>query len=88
MGKRRGKNAENQDTPRKSEGRDKPKKRKKRRVRKLLFLLVVGGAGALALSEDARNKALDALFGSEEEFQYSPPSSPSGDDGGGAPESV
>jgi hypothetical protein len=88
MGKRRGKNAENQDTARKSEGRDKPKKRKKRRVRKLLFLLVVGGAGALALSEGARNKALDALFGSEEEFQYSPPSSPSGDDGGGAPESV
>jgi hypothetical protein len=86
MGKRRGRNAENQDKPQK--GRDKSKKRKKHRVRKVLFLIVVGGTGALALSEDARNKVLDALFGSEEEFQYSPPSSQSGDDGGGAPESV
>jgi len=86
MGKRRGRNAEDQDKPQK--GRDKPKKRKKHRVKKLLFLIVVGGTGALALSEDARSKVLDALFGSEEEFQYSPPSSPSGDDGGGAPESV
>ena len=88
MRKRRGNKAEDQDTPKKSKGRDKPKKRKKHRTRKLLFLLVVGGAGALALSEDARNKALDALFGSEEEFQYSPPASPSGDAGGGGPESV
>lgn len=88
MGKRRGSKAEDQDTPKKSRGRDKPKKRKKHRIRKLLFLIVAGGAGALTLSEDARNKVLDALFGSEEEFQYSPPSSPSGDDGGGSPESV
>ena len=56
---------------------EKPKK-KKRRVRKLFFLLVIGGAGALVLSEDVRNKALDALFGSEEEFQYSPPAPTSG----------
>jgi len=56
---------------------EKPKK-KKRRVRKVLFLLIVGGAGALVLSEDVRNKALDALFGSEEEFQYSPPAPGSG----------
>jgi hypothetical protein len=56
---------------------EKPKK-KKRRVRKLFFLLIVGGGAALALSEDARNKALDALFGSEEEFQYSPPAPGSG----------
>ena len=56
---------------------EKPKK-KKRRARKLFFLLLVGGAGALVLSEDARNKALDALFGSEEEFQYSPPAPTSG----------
>jgi hypothetical protein len=88
MGKCRGRKAENQDKPKKSGGGDKPKKRKKHRVRKLLFLLVAGGAGALALSEQARNKVLDALFGSEEEFQYSPPASPSGDDGGGAPESA
>lgn len=67
MGKRKAKQAE----------AEKPKK-KKRRGRKLLFLLVVGGAGALVLSEDVRNKALDALFGSEDEFQYSPPAPESG----------
>jgi len=74
MRKCRGKQQE--DTP-------KPKKapKKKRRVRKLLFLLVVGGAGALVLSEDLRNKALDALFGSEEEFNYTPPAAPSSDGG-------
>jgi hypothetical protein len=44
---------------------------------KLLFLLVVGGIGALVLSEPLRNKALDVLFGAEEEFQYTPPASTS-----------
>jgi hypothetical protein len=63
---------------------EKPKKRKKRRGRKLFFLLLIGGAGALVLSEDVRNKALDALFGSEEEFQYSPPAPASGN-GSGTP---
>jgi hypothetical protein len=62
---------------------EKPKK-KKRRARKLFFLLLVGGAGALVLSEDIRNKALDALFGSEEEFQYSPPAPDSGNGAGSA----
>lgn len=51
----------------------KPKKRKKHRGRKLLLLLIVLVA-ALAVSEDLRNKLLDALFGKEEEFQYTPPS--------------
>ena len=63
---------------------DKPKKRKKRRGRKLFFLLLIGGAGAMVLSEDVRNKALDALFGSEEEFQYSPPEPTSGNGAGSA----
>jgi hypothetical protein len=49
----------------------KPKKRK-RRGRKLLFLLVAAGI-ALALSEGLRSKLLDALFGAEEEFEYTPP---------------
>jgi hypothetical protein len=49
----------------------KPKK-KKHRGRTLLFLLIAAGA-ALALSEGLRNKVLDALFGKEEEFQYTPP---------------
>ena len=44
-------------------------KRKKHRGRKLLLVLV--GAGlALALSEGLRKKVLDALFGAEEEFEY------------------
>jgi hypothetical protein len=47
-------------------------KKRKHRGRKLLFLLIVAGA-ALALSEGLRNKVLDALFGKEEEFQYTPP---------------
>jgi hypothetical protein len=57
-----------------------PKKRKKRGVGRLLLLGVVGGAVALAVSEGLRKKVLDALFGAEEEFEYtsttsSPPSS-------------
>jgi hypothetical protein len=63
---------------------EKPKK-KKRRGRKLVFLLLIGGAGALVLSEDVRNKALDALFGSEEEFQYSPPAPTTGNGATTAP---
>lgn len=53
--------------------RSKPKKKK--RGRKLLFLLVAAGA-ALALSEGLRSKVLDALFGAEEEFEYTPPAAP------------
>ena len=49
----------------------KPKK-KKHRVRTLLLLLIGGGA-ALAASEGLRSKVLDALFGAEEEFEYTPP---------------
>lgn len=68
MGKRKSKTEQAEEKP----------KKKRRRGRKLLFLLVVGGAAALVLSEDVRSKALDALFGSEEEFQYSPPDASSG----------
>ncbi|MDE3132162.1 MAG: hypothetical protein KGL16_13515 [Acidobacteriota bacterium] len=76
MGKRKAKQAE---------ASEKPKRKKKRRGRKLLFLLIVGGAGALVLSEDVRNKALDALFGSEEEFEYSPPAPDSGNGASSSP---
>jgi hypothetical protein len=48
----------------------KPKKKRKKRGRKLVLLALVG---ALVLSEDLRGKVLDALFGAEEEFQYTPP---------------
>jgi hypothetical protein len=37
---------------------------------RLVLLSVVGGAVALALSEGLRKKVLDALFGAEEEFEY------------------
>jgi adenylosuccinate synthase len=50
-------------------------KRKKRGGRKLLLVLV--GAGlALALSEGLRKKVLDALFGAEEEFEYTSTTTP------------
>jgi hypothetical protein len=47
-----------------------PRKRKKSRLgRFILFGLVAAGI-ALVLSEDARKTVLDALFGAEEEFEY------------------
>ena len=52
------------------------KKRKGRRGGKLLLLLVGAGA-ALALSEGLRKKVLDALFGAEEEFEYTSTTTPS-----------
>jgi hypothetical protein len=52
----------------------KPKKKKKR-GRKLLFLLVGAGV-ALVVSESLRSKVLDTLFGAEEEFEYTPPAPP------------
>lgn len=54
----------------------KKKKRKGGLGRKLL-LLVVGGGIALAVSSDLRSKVLDALFGAEEEFDYTSTTSPS-----------
>ena len=50
-------------------------RRKSRGGRKLLLVLV--GAGlALALSEGLRKKVLDALFGAEEEFEYTASTTP------------
>jgi hypothetical protein len=46
------------------------KKRKRGGKLRLLLLAVVGAGVALALSEGLRKKALDALFGAEEEFEY------------------
>ena len=37
---------------------------------RVVLLGIVGGAVALALSEGLRKKVLDALFGAEEEFEY------------------
>jgi len=56
-----------------------PKKQRKRGgVGRLLLLGIVGGTVALVVSEGLRKKVLDALFGAEEEFEYtSTTSSPS-----------
>lgn len=47
-----------------------PKKRKKSRLGRLILFALVAGAIALVLSEDARKSVLNALFGAEEEFEY------------------
>jgi hypothetical protein len=55
--------------------REGPKKKKRGFGRKLL-LLIIGGSVALVVSEELRTKVLDALFGKEEEFEYSSTTSP------------
>ena len=50
-------------------------RKRKKRGRKLL-LVVVGAGLALALSEGLRKKLLDALFGAEEEFEYTSTTTP------------
>lgn len=44
--------------------------KKSHKLRKLLFMAIVGAIIAIAVNEDARKQLLDALFGAEEEFQY------------------
>jgi len=51
-------------------------RRPKRRGRGLM-LIVVGVGLAFVLSEGLRKKALDTLFGAEEEFEYTSPTTPS-----------
>lgn len=46
------------------------RRRKKSRLGRLILLAMVGAVVALVVSEDARKKVLDALFGAEEEFEY------------------
>jgi hypothetical protein len=54
-----------------------PKKRKRSGgLKRLVFLGIVGGIAAIALSEGVRNKVLDALFGAEEEFDYQSTTAP------------
>jgi hypothetical protein len=57
--------------------REAPQKKKRRGGfgRKLL-VLVIGAGVALAVSSDLRSKVLDALFGKEEEFDYTSTTSP------------
>jgi hypothetical protein len=52
------------------------KERRKGGLGRLLLLTIIGGAVAMAASEGLRNKVLDALFGAEEEFDYTSSTSP------------
>jgi hypothetical protein len=57
--------------------RQAPQKQKRRGgFGKLILVGIVGGVVALAVSEDLRKKVLDALFGAEEEFEYTSTTSP------------
>jgi glucose/arabinose dehydrogenase len=51
-------------------------KKKKRGKGRLLLLAIIGGGIALAASEGLRKKVLDALFGAEEEFEYTASTTP------------
>jgi hypothetical protein len=66
----------------------KRKKDKKGGFGKLLFLLIVGAVVAVAVSEDLRKKLLDALFGAEEEFEYTSTTSPTNASGSSTPEAA
>ena len=52
------------------------RKKKRRGFGTVLLMAIVGGGLALALSEDLRKKVLDALFGAEEEFEYTSTTTP------------
>jgi hypothetical protein len=54
------------------EASERLRKSKKRKggIGRLLLIAVVGAVIALAVSEGARKAVLDALFGAEEEFEY------------------
>ena len=56
--------------------REAPKRKRKGGLGKLILLGLVGGGLALAISEDLRKKVLDALFGAEEEFEYTSNTAP------------
>ena len=53
-------------------------RRKRRRLGlgRLILMGLIGGGVALAVSEGLRKKVLDALFGAEEEFEYSSTTTP------------
>jgi hypothetical protein len=46
---------------------------------KALLVAILGAALVLILSEDARKKVLDLLFGAEEEFEYTSTTTPAAD---------
>ena len=64
--------------------REAPKQRKGLSFGRLLLLTVVSAGVALAVSEGLRKKVLDALFGAEEEFEYTSTDHHAAPGGGGA----
>jgi hypothetical protein len=57
--------------------REGPKRQKRRGgIGRKLFVLAVAAGLAIALSADLRSKILDALFGAEEEFDYTSTTAP------------
>ncbi len=53
-----------------------PKAKRKGGMGKFLLVAIVGAVAAVALSESLRGKVLDALFGAEEEFDYTSNTAP------------
>jgi hypothetical protein len=60
----------------------KPKAKRKGGMGKLLLIAIIGSAVAIAASESLRGKVLDALFGAEEEFDYTSNTAPATPPGG------
>jgi hypothetical protein len=56
--------------------REGPKRKRRRRLGRVIVISLVGAGLALALSEGLRKKVLDALFGAEEEFEYTATTTP------------
>lgn len=59
-----------------TEPKKKRKAKKSRHPGRKLLVLVVAAGLAIGLSEELRNKVLDALFGAEEEFDYTSTTAP------------
>ena len=56
--------------------REGPRRKRKRRLGRMIMVSLVGAGLAIALSEGLRKKVLDALFGAEEEFEYTSTTTP------------
>jgi hypothetical protein len=63
----------------------KPAAKRKGGMGKLVLLALVGAVAAIALSEGLRGKVLDALFGAEEEFDYTSNTAPAAPPPGAPP---
>ena len=64
--------------------REAPRKQRKGGFGRIVLLSLVAGGLALGLSEGLRKKVLDALFGAEEEFEYTSTTAPPSGERAGA----